>query len=87
MTMTTCGCGADTTADGATVCTGCAAGLRVDLRHVPWLRVELDTTATRQGARPVHGAGRSATTPLPWDERAADVLRALTGKTLSLIHI
>lgn len=63
--------------DVATVCDPCTRALENALGNVPWVADELNVTYTRQHAAPITSTGSSATTLLPWDERAARATRAL----------
>lgn len=82
MTATSAACQACTAPTGDTVflCRDCIQKLATDIASVTWMIRELETTLTRQ-ARFVRqsdsGMARSATTPLPWDERAAQVTKLL----------
>lgn len=75
MTDQTCRCGRPTR-DGAYVCEKCLDSLAKVLNEMQWTEDQIATSITRQ--RSASGSGsRSATTPLPWDEKASDAERAL----------
>jgi len=82
VTATSAACQACTAPTGDTVflCRDCIQKLATDIASVVWMVRELETTLTRQ-ARFVRqsdsGLSRSATTPLPWDERASRVTKLL----------
>lgn len=74
----TCNCGKPTR-DDAYVCDDCLDLLARTLGDVPALLEEVDITITRQQAAGQHGTStaRPAERPLPWNEKAAEALRAL----------
>jgi hypothetical protein len=70
------------TNDELSLCNRCVRKLQDDLASVSWLVVELENTLTRQArfTRPSE-TSRSASTPLPWNDRASQAARLLD-KTL-----
>ena len=73
-----CRCGKPTR-DGAWLCDGCEKRLTDTLCDLTELDDEVVTTMTRQTGAAITGGSRSATTPLPWHEKAADARRTLHG--------
>jgi len=69
-------CGA-ALSDGTVVCKDCLSKLGKDLISVSWLVRELEVALTRQSRFSRAQGARSATRPLPWEERAAVVEREL----------
>lgn len=69
------------------ICRHCSAELLKVLAETPWLVDELNTTITRQKAATTDGGSRSADTPLPWHERAADALATLHGLLVSWVRL
>lgn len=60
------------TGDGAPLCRDCMRLLRDELGATTWLATELETTYLRQGRFGQQAStARSATKPLPWDDRAS----------------
>lgn len=62
------------TGDGSQLCSKCVRKLSEEIRSVSWLVTELEVTRTRQArfTRQQDGnTSSSATTPLPWDDRAS----------------
>lgn len=74
--MSECSCGRPTR-DEAFVCDPCIEELDKALGDCGWLEEELETTITRQRGAATSGGARSATTPLPWHEKASDARRTL----------
>lgn len=68
------------------VCDACREQLDKALGDCAWLDAELEITITRQAAAAISGGPRSATTPLPWHERAADARRTLHGLLQSWVR-
>lgn len=64
--------GCDAPVQDATVCSHCAGRLEEALGDVPALWADLELTLTRQGVISQRAGGRSAETPVPWDQRASD---------------
>lgn len=66
------------TNDQLTLCNRCVKKLQTDLASVSWLLTELETTITRQVrfTRPSE-TSRSASTPLPWNDRASQMNKTL----------
>lgn len=73
-----CRCGKPTR-DDMWLCDDCEAGFTSTLEALPDLDDELTVTITRQRAAATTGGPRSASTPLPWHERAAEARRTLHG--------
>lgn len=63
--------------DTAVICDGCANELRLDLAEAGWVTDELDITMTRQRSIGTEGGSASASTPLPWHDKAAEATRNL----------
>lgn len=61
-------------ANDATICRGCTDRVATDLRQVPFLVDELTTVLTRQTRLGDRNGPRSAETPLPFSEAAAEDL-------------
>lgn len=61
------------------LCRNCVDNLRRDLRQIPDLWAELDTTRLRLSKTSVAQEGRSANKPLPWNEHTAQVATDLFG--------
>lgn len=61
------------------LCRNCVDNLRRDLRGIPTLWQELDTTRLRLSKTSVAQEGRSANKPLPWNEHTAQVATDLYG--------
>jgi hypothetical protein len=84
----TCACGQPIDDSAAYICNGCTNSLEVDLRAVPDLLVELDTTTARQtktsgsavgGPDCDHTRDCGCGVRLPWDDRASRVAAGLRG--------
>lgn len=73
-----CRCGVPTR-DGAWLCDACEKRFTDTLADLAQLDDEIVTTMTRQTAAVITGGARSATTPLPWHEKAATARRTLHG--------
>lgn len=80
MTSSECQACTAPTGDGSQLCARCVRKLSEELRSVQWLVRELEVTQTRQArfTRQQDGnTSSSATTPLPWDDRASLMLGEL----------
>jgi len=73
-----CRCGSPTR-DAAWLCDKCEARFTATLADLAQLDEEVVVTMTRQSAAAITGGSRSATTPLPWHEKAASARRTLHG--------
>ena len=74
MTSSQCQVCTSPTGDGSQLCSKCVRKLSEELTSVSWLVTELEVTRTRQArfTRQQDGnTSSSATTPLPWDDRAS----------------
>lgn len=76
------------TGDGITLCTKCVGKLQDALSSVSkWLMTELRTTIVRQARFTRQGESvRSATTPLPWNDRASRLSRQLHRELASWVQ-
>lgn len=80
-----CRCGTPTR-DHAWLCEGCQARFLGTLADMRELDDEVQTTMTRQHAAASSGGPRSASTGLPWHEKAADARRTLHGLLASWVR-
>ena len=85
MSETTCRCGRPTR-DDRSLCDGCVEQLDIALGDCAWLDEEIEVTMTRQRAASTQGGAPSATTPLPWHERAAEARRNLHALLVSWVR-
>lgn len=86
MSETTCQACERTTRDDAYLCDHCVEEFDKALGDVTWLDTELETTITRQRGAATNGGSRSATTPLPWHERASAAQRDLHALLVSWVR-
>src|SRR5690606_6847539 len=82
---TTCRCGRPTR-DDRSLCDACLEQLGIALGDCAWLDAEIEVTMTRQRAAATSGGAPSATTPLPWHERAAESRRNLHALLVSWVR-
>lgn len=59
--------------DDGLICQRCTAKYRKDLRAIPGLMRELETTLTRQSQTGTGNGGKNATRPLPYDTKASEL--------------
>ncbi len=84
MRETTCTCGR-ATRDEAFMCDDCGDELARLLGDVPAIVEDLDITITGQRGK-APASGRSATTALPWNDKAAVVLQALRNELVNAVR-
>lgn len=63
----------DGRSDDGLICNRCTANYRKDLRAIPGLMRELETTLTRQSQTGTGNGGKNSTRPLPFDVTASEV--------------
>lgn len=59
--------------DDGLICNGCTSALRKNIRAIPALMRELDTTLTRQSQTGTGNGGKNSTRPLPFDAHASEL--------------
>jgi hypothetical protein len=67
------------------ICGACTGQLGRALADVPWLAAQLQVSLSRQASR--SAGGRSATVPLPFDERAGEAAWVLRSALVGWVHI
>lgn len=67
------------------ICGACAGELARALADVPWLAAQLRVSLTRQTSRST--GGRSATVPLPYDERAREAAFVLRSALVGWVRV